>query len=136
MGLYTFEGRAWVSVTPFTMWGIRPIFFPPLPVLSQSHEFNVRTYVHVEGVPGVWFFSLDASNALAVFGARLSLGLPYFRARMRLQEHQADTHFTSTRMHPGAVLRNNSILIALDANSCSTDNRQELQPCCRGTSWP
>ena len=100
--LDTFEGQAWVSVSPFTMWGIRPIFFPPLPVLSQSHELNVRTYVHVGGVPGVWFFSLDASNALAVFGARLSLGLPYFRARMRLQEHQADIHFTSTRMHPGA----------------------------------
>ena len=27
--LDTFEGRAWVSVSPFTMWGIRPIFFPP-----------------------------------------------------------------------------------------------------------
>jgi uncharacterized protein len=100
--LDTFEGQAWVSVTPFTMWGIRPIFFPPLPVLSQSHELNVRTYVHMEGVPGAWFFSLDASNALAVLGARLSLGLPYFRARMRLQEHQADIHFTSTRTHPGA----------------------------------
>jgi uncharacterized protein YqjF (DUF2071 family) len=85
--LDTFEGRAWVSVLPFTMWGIRPLFFPPLPVLSQSHELNVRTYVHVEGIPGVWCFSLDASNALAVFGARLSLGLPYFRAHMRLQEH-------------------------------------------------
>jgi uncharacterized protein len=100
--LDTFEGQAWVSVAPFTMWGIRPIFFPPLPVLSQSHELNVRTYVHMEGVPGAWFFSLDASNALAVLGARLSLGLPYFRARMRLQEHQADIHFTSTRTHPGA----------------------------------
>jgi len=100
--LDTFEGQAWVSVAPFTMWGIRPIFFPPLPVLSQSHELNVRTYVHMEGVQGAWFFSLDASNALAVLGARLSLGLPYFRARMRLQEHQADIHFTSTRTHPGA----------------------------------
>ena len=50
--LDTFEGRAWVSVSPFTMWGIRPIFFPPLPVLSQSHELNVRTYVHVEVCQG------------------------------------------------------------------------------------
>jgi len=100
--LDTFAGRAWVSVTPFTMWGMRPLFFPPLPMLSQSHELNVRTYVHVEGVPGIWFFSLDASNALAVFGARLALGLPYFRARMRLQEHQAAIHFISTRRHPGA----------------------------------
>ena len=100
--LDTFEGRAWVSVAPFTMWGMRPIFFPPLPILSQSHELNVRTYVNMEDVPGVWFFSLDASNALAVFGARPALGLPYFQAHMRLQERQAAIHFTSTRMHPGA----------------------------------
>jgi uncharacterized protein len=100
--LDTFEGQAWVSVTPFTMWGIRPAFLPPLPVVSQSHELNVRTYVHVNGVPGVWFFSLDASNTLAVLGARAAVGLPYFRARMRLQEKHASIQFTSTRAHPGA----------------------------------
>jgi hypothetical protein len=92
--LDTFEGRAWVGVTPFTMWGIRPTLLPSLPVLSQSHELNVRTYVHMEDVPGVWFFSRDASNALAVLGARLFLGLPYFQARMRLQEKHHDIHFT------------------------------------------
>jgi Uncharacterized conserved protein (COG2071) len=86
LSLDTFEGQAWVSVSPFTMWGIRPVLLPPLPVVSQSHELNVRTYVHADGVPGVWFFSLDASNTLAVLGARVALGLPYFRARMRLQE--------------------------------------------------
>ena len=52
LSLDTFEGRAWVSVTPFTMWGIRPAFLPSLPVLSASHELNVRTYVHLDGVPG------------------------------------------------------------------------------------
>jgi uncharacterized protein YqjF (DUF2071 family) len=102
LSLDTFEGRAWVSVTPFTMWGIRPAFLPSLPVLSESHELNVRTYVHLDGVPGVWFFSLDASNALAVWGARLAYGLPYFRARMQLQEHHSVVHFISTRTHPGA----------------------------------
>jgi uncharacterized protein YqjF (DUF2071 family) len=30
------------------------------------------------------------------------LGLPYFRARMRLQEEDSSLHFTSTRAHPGA----------------------------------
>jgi uncharacterized protein YqjF (DUF2071 family) len=102
LSLDTFEGRAWVSVTPFTMWGIRPIFFPPLPMLSTSHELNVRTYVHLDGTPGVWFLSLDASNALAVWGARVAYGLPYFRARMQLKEHHSGMRFTSTRTHPGA----------------------------------
>jgi uncharacterized protein YqjF (DUF2071 family) len=102
LSLDTFEGQAWVSVTPFTMRGIRPVLLPPLPVVSQSHELNVRTYVHLDGVPGVWFFSLDASNTLAVLGARAAVGLPYFRARMRLQEKHASIQFTSTRAHPGA----------------------------------
>jgi uncharacterized protein len=71
------------------MRGIRPVLLPALPVVGQSNELNVRTYVHFNGVPGVWFFSLDASNTLAVLGARAAIGLPYFRARMRLQEKHA-----------------------------------------------
>jgi hypothetical protein len=53
------------------MWGVRPVFAPALPLLSESHELNVRTYVHLGGVPGVWFFSLDANNRVAVLGALL-----------------------------------------------------------------
>jgi uncharacterized protein YqjF (DUF2071 family) len=102
LSLDTFEGRARVSVTPFTMWGIRAAFLPSLPVLSASHELNVRTYVHLDGVPGVWFFSLDASNALAVWGARVALELPYFGACLRLQERPSAIQFASTRTHPGA----------------------------------
>src|SRR3954470_12132467 len=98
----TFDGSAWIGMTPFTMSGIRPVLFPPLPGLSQSHELNVRTYVHLDGVPGVWFFSLDASNPLAVWGARLGFHLPYFQARMMLKEEEATIHFTSHRSHRAA----------------------------------
>ncbi len=98
----TYDGSAWIGMTPFTMWGNRPVLLPPLPVLSESHELNVRTYVHLDGVPGVWFLSLDASNALAVWGARFGFHLPYFRARMQLEEHGQMIHFTSTRTHGGA----------------------------------
>jgi hypothetical protein len=52
----TFDGAAWIGITPFTMWGVRPAFLPPIPVLSESHELNVRTYVHLDGVPRIWFF--------------------------------------------------------------------------------
>ena len=69
----TFEGAAWISITPFTMWGVRSVFLPPLPTLSRSHELNVRTYIHLDGVPRIWFFSLDANNLLAVLGARLPI---------------------------------------------------------------
>ncbi len=81
--LDTFDGKAYVGLIPFTMTGIRPVFVPPLPWLSSFHEVNVRTYVHQQGRnPGVWFFSLDASSALAVAAARATYYLPYFRARI------------------------------------------------------
>lgn len=98
LSIDTFDGTAWVGITPFTMWGIRPVFLPPLPVLSKSHELNVRTYVHLDGVPGVWFFSLDASNPIAALGARLTFHLPYFNARMSLRRRDRSISFTSKRI--------------------------------------
>jgi uncharacterized protein len=98
----TWEGTAWVGVTPFTMWGVRPPYLPAVPVLSETHELNVRTYVHHDGVPGVWFFSLDASNAVAVQGARLAFHLPYHRAEMRLDEEGDAIRFSSRRTGEGA----------------------------------
>jgi len=61
----------------FTMWGLRPIFFPPLPVLSQSHELNVRTYVHVEVCQGLVLLA-RCLDALAVLRSTPVLGPPYF----------------------------------------------------------
>ena len=86
----TFDGDAWVGVTPFTLWGVRPVFTPPLPFVSEFHEINVRTYVHLGGVPGVWFFSLDANSAVAVAAARALFRLPYFAAEIS-REHGGDT---------------------------------------------
>lgn len=69
----------------------------PTPFLSRSHELNVRTYVHLDGVPGVWFFSLDANNRVAVLGARLAFHLPYYGARMDLQRRDRTVRFASRR---------------------------------------
>ena len=70
----THEGQAYVGVVPFTVTGARPMLMPPLPWVSDFHEVNVRTYVHLEGTdPGVWFFSLDASNPVVVAAARALL---------------------------------------------------------------
>lgn len=82
----TFGGQAYVGLVPFTMRSIRPRGLPAVPWLSYFHETNVRTYVHVGGRdPGVWFFSLDAANPLAVALARAWFHLPYYYARMGLQ---------------------------------------------------
>jgi uncharacterized protein YqjF (DUF2071 family) len=82
----TFKDKAYVALTPFTMWNVRPMFLPAVPFVSAFHELNVRTYVHLNGEPGVWFFSLDANSALSVWGARLLYHLPYFYSRIELKE--------------------------------------------------
>lgn len=99
LAIDTFDGTAWIGVVPFTMWGVRPSFVPPLPFLSQSHELNVRTYVHLDGVPGVWFFSLDAALAPAVWAARRFFYLPYFKARMSLRQRAQTIDYHSHRTH-------------------------------------
>jgi uncharacterized protein YqjF (DUF2071 family) len=79
----TFDGNAYVGLIPFTMTGVRPVLTPPLPWVSTFHEVNVRTYVHLDGRdPGVWFFSLDASSAIAVAAARAAYKLPYFHSNI------------------------------------------------------
>src|SRR2546425_10260967 len=76
--LDTFEGHAYIGLVPFTMTGVRPVWAPPVAPLSDFHETNVRTYVHLKGRdPGVWFFSLDAANTIAVRIARAVCKLPY-----------------------------------------------------------
>lgn len=93
----TFDGAAWIGIVPFTMWGIRASFLPPIPGTSTFHELNVRTYVHHNGVPGVWFLSLDAGNRLAVWGARKFYYLPYFNADMALTQTGNTIHYESNR---------------------------------------
>ena len=73
-----------------------------MPRLSAFPELNVRTYVACDGKPGVWFFSLDAGNALAVSVARAWFHLPYFRARMRTVANGEWIDYRSERRHAGA----------------------------------
>jgi hypothetical protein len=100
--LETFDGAAWLGVTPFRMKGTRPPLVPPLPWFSTFPELNVRTYVTAEGKPGVWFFSLDASNPLAVRGARALFHLPYYDAAMSAEHVGGGVRYTSIRTHRGA----------------------------------
>jgi hypothetical protein len=93
----TFDGVAWIAITPFTMWNVRPVFVPPVPFVSAFHEINVRTYVHLDRVPGVWFFSLDANSILAVAAARALYGLPYHNAAIELDENDGTVDYKVRR---------------------------------------
>ena len=83
----TFEGAAWIGVTPFTLTGFRLRCTLPAPWISNFEELNVRTYVTVGGKPGIYFLSLDAARRLAVEGARRLYRLPYFHAAMSSDQH-------------------------------------------------
>ncbi len=85
----TFDGKAYIGVVPFFMERIRPAWLPPLPGVSWFLELNVRTYVHdAEGRPGVWFYSLDCNQPLAVALAQRFFHLPYRHAEMRARHEQ------------------------------------------------
>ena len=106
LSIDTHGGSAWVGVTPFTLWNVRASFMPPLPGLSSFHETNVRTYVHLDGVPGVWFLTLDANSRAAVVGARTLYHLPYFNARIDLAQEGGRVDYTLERTDdPPAELR-------------------------------
>ncbi|HWC73479.1 MAG TPA: DUF2071 domain-containing protein [Gemmatimonadales bacterium] len=101
--LDTHEGRAYVTVTPFTVRRAHLRGVPPLPGIAEFHEINVRTYVRLGGVdPAVWFFSLDAASALAVAAARVSLRLPYCYARIARSIDGSRQTYDAARLLPDA----------------------------------
>jgi uncharacterized protein len=92
------DGSAWLSITPFLVKGVRLRRTPPLPWISHFPELNVRTYVELDGKPGIYFFSLDAGRRAAVIGARRMYRLPYFHARMRVDRVGARIDYESERI--------------------------------------
>ena len=90
-----FQGSALLGVVPFWMDRIKLRGVPSIPGARSFPELNLRTYVRDAhtGAPGVYFFSLDASNLLAVAVARGIYHLPYYWAEMRF-EQRSDREFS------------------------------------------
>ena len=59
----------------------------------------MRTYATLDGVPGVWFLSLDATQPLGVWAARTLFHLPYLHARMRLTQQGNTLRMVAERTH-------------------------------------
>lgn len=97
--LDTWQGMAYIGVTPFGIRGLHARRFPPLPGGAAFPELNVRTYSTVGGRPGIYFMSLDAANWAAVFAARRAYRLPYFRARMAMKRDGERVWYRSERAH-------------------------------------
>src|ERR1700730_13384951 len=97
-----FEDRCYVGAVPFLMERVTPRLMPPLPGLHAFPELNLRTYVTLGGKPGVWFFSLDAGQKLAVRAARRLFHLPYFDARFEIAVAGSQMNYSSVRRHRAA----------------------------------
>ena len=95
--LDTFNGMAWVGIVPFYITGLRGRGIPQIPGTNRFPELNVRTYVTIDGKPGIYFFSLDAMNSLAVQVARTFLHLPYVYADMSVKEDGFLVEYESKR---------------------------------------
>lgn len=100
--LDTYDGSAWLGVVPFRMNGVRPRYLPAVPRLSDFPELNLRTYVTADGKPGIWFFSLDAANPVAVRLARAIFKLPYYDSEMSCRTTGGWVEYESFRTHRGA----------------------------------
>jgi uncharacterized protein YqjF (DUF2071 family) len=96
--LDTYEGDAWLGITPFRVEGLRLQGTTPVPLLSSFPEINVRTYVTVGGRPGIHFLSLDAGSSAAVLAARRSYRLPYFRSRIARSKNDGGFLFDASRI--------------------------------------
>ena len=102
----TFDGKAWVGLVPFFMERVRPRGLPAVAGISNFLELNVRTYVHdAEGRPGVWFYSLDADQWLAVKIAQWFFHLPYQHAKMSatVEAHTGAVDYRVQRRRAGAA---------------------------------
>lgn len=93
----TFDGKAWIGVVPFVLRGLRLRGLPMIPGTSSFPELNVRTYVTIDGKPGVYFFSLDAGNAMAVLAARTAFHLNYYNALMSMTRGPDGFRYLSRR---------------------------------------
>lgn len=95
-----FDGTGWLTVVPFTNVNTRPRGLPAMVGVSIA-ELNLRTYVTLDGEPGVYFCSLDADSLLATLGARLTHHLPYYNADVSLDWADGRVRFASHRHQPG-----------------------------------
>jgi uncharacterized protein len=90
-----YAGSAWVGLVAFVMRDSRPAGAPVSASLPPIPELNVRTYVRVGSVPGVWFLSLDASNRFFVAAGRALYGLRYRVARMAVARERERVLYSS-----------------------------------------
>ncbi|MFF5537781.1 YqjF family protein [Streptomyces cinerochromogenes] len=98
----TFDGHAWVGLTPFVMADVRP---PGCPVaLAAFPETNLRTYVRGPGGrEGLWFLSIEVASPVML--AARAIGAPYHLGRLRLARSGESVTYAGSRWGGGSAYR-------------------------------
>jgi uncharacterized protein YqjF (DUF2071 family) len=100
--LETFDGSAWLGVLVVNVAeaGLRR-----LPFRTSFPSLNLRTYVTVDGKPGVYFLDLDTTEQFGAWLARTAFGLPYHQATMNFARRDGRIEFSSERTDSEAPAR-------------------------------
>lgn len=93
----TFQGKAYVGIVPFMMKNVRPRWFFSTPFVSTFPEYNIRTYVRKDGIPGVYFLTLEAKSLVTCSYAPKAYGLPYNYAKGRITKQGNIINWSSSR---------------------------------------
>tara|TARA_Y100000590_G_scaffold190409_1_gene216675 strand:+ start:328 stop:951 length:624 start_codon:yes stop_codon:yes gene_type:complete len=96
-----FQDKAYFSIIPFMMVGVRPRLALSIPGISTFPEFNIRTYVRHAGKAGVFFLTLDAQSRISCMFAQYLYGLPYRYAKGKLDIHGSTYSWMSKRVKGG-----------------------------------
>ncbi len=92
--LDSYDGWGWIGLVPFHMEGVG---FRGIPITTNFPELNLRTYITINGKPGVYFFSLDATHLPMVILTRKLCHLPYSHAEIDMQQNEDHIIFESVR---------------------------------------
>jgi uncharacterized protein YqjF (DUF2071 family) len=112
LALDLYDGMAWLTISAFCNSHVRPSGIPPIPRLSFFPQVNVRTYVTVQGKPGIFCFSVDMANLSAVWFARIFFRMQCWHSKIQVSgatirvhnPEQPTIHLRSSRLHgPRAV---------------------------------
>lgn len=138
----TYEGTAWVGLTPFLMQDLRVPPLPPVPGWSTFPEVNLRTYVrHDDGTDGLWFLRLWSTRR-AMNVAMRGIGLPYQRTDATIRPTgDGGLVYEARPVHHATPLRLRAVVRAEDRIQAPTElegrltGRWNAYTVRAGTTW-
>jgi uncharacterized protein YqjF (DUF2071 family) len=113
----TFQGKAYITMSPFSMKDLSVAFLPPIPGIDSYIEVNVRTYVYDKNdTPGIWFYSLDLNSFYFSKLARKTFSLPYFYSDLNAKSYLNRMNIEGKRIDQPETKINFSYNLAYENN--------------------